>query len=107
MRSEKELLLTTLKPFLHDPCVDWEKQREQGNKADKQKPTEDITGNQIAIERIKVVEDKLKGFPRTSVQRPLNAFSQHSVESQVHILIEEATDLWNLAQMYHGWNAHL
>jgi len=100
MRNEKELLVTALKPILHDPCVDWLKQRE-GNKSTRM--MEEREGNSVARERIKIVENKLKGYPRSGIHRPLNVLSSHSVESQVDILIEEAADIYNISQMYHGW----
>lgn len=106
MRNEKELLLTTLKPFLHDPCCDWTKDREQNRKSTHGEPERD--GNKTARDRIEVVEKKLRGFPKPGGQaKPLTVLNAFSVEAQVDILIEEATSLWNLSQMYYGWAPHI
>lgn len=106
MRNEKELLLTTLKPFLHDPCCEWTKEREQNRKANSGEPERD--GNKTARSRIDVVEKKLRGFPKPGGQtKPLTVLNAFSVEAQVDILIEEATNLWNLSQMYYGWSPHV
>lgn len=105
MRKEKELLLTTLKPFLHDPCCEWTKDKE--NRSSKERDAE-RDGNRQAKERIEVVERKLKGFPRSGNQnKPLTVLNAFSVEAQVDILIEEASDLYNLSQMYYGWSPHI
>lgn len=105
MRKEKELLLTALKPFLHDPCCEWIRDRD--NRSVKEKDI-DRDGNKMARERIEVVERKLKGFPRSGNQnKPLTVLNAFSVEAQVDILIEEATDVYNLSQMYYGWSPHI
>jgi phosphatidylinositol kinase/protein kinase (PI-3 family) len=105
MRKEKELLLTALKPFLHDPCCEWTKDRE--NRSSKERDA-DRDGNKMAKERIEIVERKLKGFPRSANHnKHLTVLNAYSVEAQVDILIEEATSIYNLSQMYFGWSPHI
>lgn len=100
MRKEKEALLTTLKPFMHDPCSEWFKIRDRGSRLDQEE-------NKSAKYRIEVVERKLKGFPRSRKFKPLTLIDSYSVEAQVDNLIQEATDNYNLAQMYFGWCPHI
>lgn len=104
MRKEKDALLTTLKPFLHDPCTDWTKNRDYKIRPD---PEDKHSGNKMAKVRIEIIERKLKGFPRSKQFKPLTLIDSYSVEAQVDNLIEEATDTFNLAPMWHGWCPHI
>lgn len=103
MRDEKDALLTTLKPFMHDPCSDWIKVRDTGSRAMRSNEDDRGAENRGAKARIEVVERKLKGFPRSKKFKPLTLYDSYSVEAQVDNLIAEATDTYNLAQMYYGW----
>lgn len=116
MRDEKEALLTTLKPFIHDPCSEWtksteltkkDKEKKQNSKDSKETRQPEQVENEIAKSRIEVVERKLKGFPRSRKFKPLAMLNSYSVEAQVDNLIEEASNLFNLAQMYFGWAPHI
>lgn len=105
MRKEKDALLTTLKPFMHDPCSEWIKVREKSaNKPDQE---DKHAENRSAKFRIEVTEKKLKGYPRSKSFKPLTLLDSYSVEAQVDNLIDEATDLGNLAMMYFGWCPHI
>lgn len=108
MRKEKDALLTTLKPFMHDPCSEWIKvrgsTRDRGNRLE---PEDKHAGNKSAKFKIEVTERKLKGYPRSKKFKPLTLIDSYSVEAQVDNLIEEATDTFNLAQMYFGWCPHV
>lgn len=107
MRKEKDALLTTLKPFMHDPCSDWTKKRDFKGKNNKDDIEERFGENKSAKYRIEVVERKLKGFPRSHNFKPLTLIDSYSVEAQVDNLIMEATDTNNLALMYQGWAPHI
>lgn len=127
MREEKDAILTILKPFIHDPCVDWISDRSNvkpaparrdstktGGRRDSKRmdapvsprpilpPPED---NSVAKIRIQVVEKKLKGFSRSPKFKPMmvEMLSTCSVECQVKELILEAASLYNQSQMYFGW----
>lgn len=100
MRKEKDALLTTLKPFIHDPCSDWT--RNIDHHGEKRSEIENLT----AKEKIIDTERKLKGYPRSKF-KPLSLIDSYSVEAQVDNLIKEATDNYNLSLMYHGWCPHI
>lgn len=104
MRKEKDVMLVTLKPFLHDPCTEWIKNREYRNRLDNE---DKHAENKTAKSRIEVIERKLKGYPRSMHFKPLTLIDSYSVEAQVDNLIAEATDNFNLAQMYFGWCPHV
>lgn len=104
MRKEKDALLTTLKPFMHDPCIEWIKVRETRNRLDRE---DKHAENKSAKFRIEVTERKLKGYPRSKQFKPLTLIDSYSVEAQVENLIAEASDNYNLAQMYYGWCPHI
>lgn len=104
MRKEKDALLTTLKPFMHDPCTEWIKVRDMRNRLDQE---DKHAENKSAKYRIEVTERKLKGYPRSRHFKPLTLIDSYSVEAQVDNLIAEASDNFNLAQMYYGWCPHV
>lgn len=107
MRKEKDALLTTLKPFMHDPCSEWIKVRGARDRGNRQEQEDKHTENKSAKFKIEVTERKLKGYPRSKKFKPLTLIDSYSVEAQVDNLIEEATDTFNLAQMYFGWCPHV
>lgn len=101
MRKEKDALLTTLRPFISDPCSDWIKAiHSRGD-------DKGSYANWPAKVKIQITERKLKGFPRSRKFKPLTLIDSYSVEAQVDNLIEEATDNYNLCQMYSGWCPHI
>lgn len=104
MRKEKDALLTTLKPFMHDPCSDWIKVRGTRERGNRLEQDDKHTGNKSAKFKIEVTERKLKGYPRS---KKLQLIDSQSVEDQVDNLIEEATSTLNLSQMYFGWCPHV
>jgi len=105
MRKEKDALLTTLKPFMHDPCSEWIKVRDTKEKGNRLDHEDRHAENKSAKSKIEVTERKLKGFPRSKKFKPLTLIDSYSVEAQVDNLIDEASDMFNLAQMYYGWCA--
>lgn len=104
MRKEKDALLTTLKPFMHDPCSDWIKVRGTRERGNRLEQDEKHVGNKSAKFKIEVTERKLKGYPRS---KKLQLIDSQSVEDQVDNLIGEATSTLNLSQMYFGWCPHV
>lgn len=56
--------------------------------------------NENALKILEKIEKRLEGYSKEStIQIPLN------VSGQVNQLINEATDLKNLSQMFSGWAA--
>ncbi|XP_050687762.1 serine/threonine-protein kinase ATR-like isoform X2 [Eriocheir sinensis] len=97
MREEREALMSVLRPFIHDPLVEWSR----GNKSAR---TTGEINNEKAQMHVTNIEHRLSGQIR-SKGRGLN--QPLSVEGQVNSLIEEATSIDNLCQMYIGWAAYM
>ncbi|KAK8381931.1 hypothetical protein O3P69_015148 [Scylla paramamosain] len=97
MREEREALMSVLHPFIHDPLVEWSR----GNKSARM--TGEIN-NEKAQMHVTNIEHRLSGQIRSKA-RGLN--QPLSVEGQVNSLIEEATSIDNLCQMYIGWAAYM
>lgn len=97
MREEREALMSVLRPFVHDPLVEWSR----GNKTAKN--TGEIK-NEKAVGCVSKIESRLSGQNDKKTRGPNLPLS---VEGQVNILIEEATSIENLCQMYIGWAAYM
>ncbi|KAK3922870.1 Serine/threonine-protein kinase ATR [Frankliniella fusca] len=92
LRSVRETLLSVLQPFVYDPKA------EVNNKAQ-----EELT-NDMAVENVKNITQRLSG--RIKMGQNKNSL-QLSVEGQTQFLIQEATSVDNLCQMYIGWMAYV
>ncbi|XP_023240203.1 serine/threonine-protein kinase ATR-like [Centruroides sculpturatus] len=92
MRTQTDSLMSVLKPFIHDPLVEWSKPMVGSSKPE--------TG-EIHVQNI---EQRLKGIVKSKNKPQLLPLS---VEGQVNYLIMEATDERNLCQMYVGWAAYM
>lgn len=110
MRKQKDVLMSSLRPFVYDPLVDWlPKDGGSGTKAgDKSKETGEVV-NETAVETLNNINNRLKGLidEKKKIGDSLN-FSHIplSVSGQVQHLIKEATSYDNLSQMYHGWSPY-
>ncbi|KII70783.1 Serine/threonine-protein kinase atr [Thelohanellus kitauei] len=94
MRSRVDSLVGVLSTFLHDPLVEWVKQRKNVTVVGEQ-------GNEMARKMLTDVEKRLLGIiPQSHFNVSL------SVQGKVNELIQEATNLRNLSQMYFGWGAY-
>ncbi|XP_077556323.1 ATR serine/threonine kinase meiotic 41 [Haemaphysalis longicornis] len=102
MRNETDALMSVLKPFVHDPLVEWSK-GPKGTRAGQSSETGEII-NEKALVNVNGIEQRLKGVYRG---RNKPAGPPLSVEGQVDYLIQEATNEINLCQMYVGWGAYL
>lgn len=90
----KELILTILEVFLHDPLYSWKT-------LDKHKENEYVNrGNPSAEQVLFKIENKIDG-------KDLQNTESISIEKQVDLLIKAATNEHNLAVMFHGWSAWL
>ncbi len=95
LRSRKEQLTSVLNTFLYDPSDFF------ASGSSRERPSSWTEAAQINLQN---VDKRLNGIVRIYSKEdsiPL------SVEGQTRRLIEEATDLDNLCQMYHGWGAYM
>ncbi|XP_053315671.1 serine/threonine-protein kinase ATR [Spea bombifrons] len=102
MRDQREPLMSVLKPFLHDPLVEWSKPARGGSKVQANETGEVI--NEKAKTHVLDIEQRLQGVIKTRNRvkgLPL------SIEGHVHYLIQEATDENLLSQMYLGWAPYM
>ena len=112
MRKEKDVLMSTLRPFACDPLIDWVKEsRDKGEK--------EARGVDIGLGHLKRVEDRLTGVVTSrleknkgkekEVDKKKQALTSHplSVQGQVDYVVSEAMDPDNLAVMYWGWAPYL
>ncbi|KAH0357480.1 hypothetical protein KCU83_g998, partial [Aureobasidium melanogenum] len=90
LRQHQDTLMNILETFLHDPTTDFIGKKKRTTPGVPETPQEVLDS----------VSGKLKGFLRGETV-PL------SVEGHVNALIGQATDPWNLCQMYIGWCAFL
>nr|XP_033814332.1 serine/threonine-protein kinase ATR isoform X1 [Geotrypetes seraphini] len=101
MRDQRESLMSVLKPFLHDPLVEWSKPV-KGTRAPANETGEVV--NEKAKTHVLDIEQRLQGVikNRNRVKGlPL------SIEGHVHYLIQEATNENLLCQMYVGWAPYM
>ncbi|KAI4730691.1 hypothetical protein E4T49_01590 [Aureobasidium sp. EXF-10728] len=90
LRQHQDTLMNILETFLHDPTTDFIGKKKRTTPGVPDTPQEVLDS----------ISGKLKGFLRGETV-PL------SVEGHVSALIQQATDPWNLCQMYIGWCAFL
>uniref|UniRef100_A0A7E4W381 Serine/threonine-protein kinase ATR n=1 Tax=Panagrellus redivivus TaxID=6233 RepID=A0A7E4W381_PANRE len=110
LREEKSTMFSVLETFIHDPLLEFckiDKRNHQlrNQKDDDKKEQAQMPGdiqNELALIRArldgKVVGIKLNPLTKTSAAL--------SVEGQVAQLIETATDIRSLEQMFIGWSPH-
>ncbi|XP_055902742.1 serine/threonine-protein kinase ATR [Eupeodes corollae] len=92
LQKQKKTLMSVLKPFVYDLSRLGKK---TGNNIEKTDPQ--------AMENVSRIEERLHGY----VQRRGANRMPLSTEGQVEFLINEATDINNLATMYAGWGPYL
>ncbi|OQV17014.1 Serine/threonine-protein kinase atr [Hypsibius exemplaris] len=110
IRHQKNAMMSVLKPFLHDPLVEWQSKATTTGGESSRKTAAAVGGgtetgesqNTEAIAHIVKIERRIVGQTAdASASLPL------SVQGQVNHLIREATSHVNLSQMYVGWAAFL
>lgn len=94
MTHNKELILTVLEVFLHDPLNSWKTQCNRGENEMIEKV------NTSAEQVLFKIENKIVG-------RDLQTTESISIKKQVDVLIKAATNENHLAVMFHGWGAWL
>ncbi|CAM1327849.1 ATR (predicted) [Pycnogonum litorale] len=107
MREQTDTLMSVLRPFIHDPLVEWSKKNRISKTRDSNSSVNDtnIDGeilNEEAKIQVQNIEQRLMGVIKKKQHGiPL------SIEGQVDYLIKEATDEKNLCEMYIGWAAFM
>nr|XP_042905636.1 serine/threonine-protein kinase ATR isoform X1 [Parasteatoda tepidariorum] len=99
MRSKTDALMSVLRPFVHDPLVEWSRSKHHKTQLE----SGEIT-NEQGLTHVKDIELRLNGIIKSKNKQqglPL------SIEGQVNHLIQEAVDIKNLSQMYIGWAAYM
>ncbi|GBP59965.1 hypothetical protein EVAR_84465_1 [Eumeta japonica] len=99
LRSQTAALMSVVGPFVYDPLVGWGRQAGRPAPIDCGERT-----NEKALENIKHIRQRLNGMVRTKNKHLSLSLSP---EGQVKELIEEATSVHNLCQMYMGWGPYL
>ncbi|KAJ4486427.1 latcripin-1 [Lentinula lateritia] len=112
LRDNKDSLMSVLDAFVHDPLVEWEEEKmkldrkqQHANATDAQrknavKPATDLRS--LAKNSLKGIEKKLRGHYRPTPEK--HAYEKEvSTSNLVQLLVQEATDIANLARMYPGW----
>nr|XP_022332154.1 serine/threonine-protein kinase ATR-like isoform X2 [Crassostrea virginica] len=106
MRDQMDPLMSVLRTFIHDPLVEWRKKskNQKMNPADTELALGEIHNDQ-ALVHVQNIESRLKGIRRGTMLKPRSVAL--SVEGHVNYLLQEATSIDNLCQMYVGWAAYL
>ncbi|KAM7348674.1 ATR serine/threonine kinase meiotic 41 isoform 2-T2 [Cochliomyia hominivorax] len=95
LKDESKTLMSVLRPFVYDFGAIT---RLKGKP-----PAGSEVTDPKAITDVKRIEERLQGY----VKRTLGNSMPLSTEGQVNFLINEATDIDNLASMYIGWGSYL
>ncbi|KAL0070158.1 hypothetical protein AAF712_002648 [Marasmius tenuissimus] len=101
LRDNRDLLMSVLDAFIHDPLVDFEEEKRKQNKL---KANADL--KKLARDALNPIEKKLKGLAST-VSKEKHAYDREvSTSNMVQMLIQESMDNRNLSKMYVGWAPH-
>ena len=116
LRDNKETLLSVLDTFVHDPLVEWSRNKTRNNNAPDLVGAAADEGEVAYPEAVKIkekVSQRLSGIYVKRTEERMKSGSATawgaggslplSTQGQVHRLIEEATNVENLCQMYIGW----
>ncbi|CAL1714616.1 unnamed protein product [Somion occarium] len=108
LRDGSEVILTVLEVFKYDPLHSWtaselKVKRAQSGETVAAPLTGEATRHAIGLDMASGIADEAADRAVTSVSRKLD--KTLTVEFTVNELISEATDIDNLADMFHGWQA--
>ncbi|XP_065362796.1 serine/threonine-protein kinase ATR [Calliphora vicina] len=95
LKDESKTLMSVLRPFVYDLGAI--------NRLKGKTPSGLEITDPKAITDVKRIEERLQGY----VKRTLGNSMPLSTEGQVNFLINEATDIDNLASMYIGWGSYI
>jgi len=93
LREHRDIFLSVMDTFVHDPLVDWAKKKERD--------TSEVENPQ-ARDWLRTMEGRLRGTLLGVSSRPCMPLS---VEGHTHRLIQEAGSKDNLSKMYIWWQA--
>ena len=102
LRTNSDILMSIVEPFVYDPLVSWQATKEGYSRPN---TTHIELTNEQSLEYLKNVKLRLDGMMKSSKGKTSSI--SLSPEGQVNYLIEEATSIDNLCQMYIGWGAYL
>ncbi|KAA0160855.1 hypothetical protein FNF28_05277 [Cafeteria roenbergensis] len=130
-RSERDVLLSVLEPFVHDPLVEWNRKSKRGSDSGGGRgsdrvgsdggmlPLTGVGGETVQMEGLEVMRrtaERIAGFYNyghtagevalasgRAAGNPGAGGTPLSVEGQAHRLIAEATSHENLCRLYVGW----
>ena len=94
LRRHKDLIVTILEVFLHDPLNQWK--TPTGRSENEVVDNVNTSAEQVLFR----IENKIMG-------RDMQNTESFSVEKQVDVLLKAAMNEDNLAMMFHGWSAWL
>ena len=94
LRRHKDLIVTILEVFLHDPLNQWK--TPAGRSENEMVDNVNTSAEQVLFR----IENKIMG-------RDMQNTESVSVEKQVDVLLKAAMNENNLAMMFHGWSAWL
>ncbi|KAF9534591.1 hypothetical protein CPB83DRAFT_754578 [Crepidotus variabilis] len=103
LRDNRELLMSVLDAFVHDPLVEWEDEKRKidlGRQKHANVPKVKADLRELAKAALNPIEKKLRGIHSNNKERNERELSTSNF---VQMLIQEATDLGNLSRMYPGW----
>ncbi|KAK7062299.1 Serine/threonine-protein kinase atr [Favolaschia claudopus] len=107
LRDNKDSLMSVLDAFIHDPLVEWEdeKRKLEREPIRRNQVKSSVDLRMLGKNALKPIEQKLKGLyvSPTFKDRAAAGEKEVSTGNLVQMLIQEATDLANLAKMYPGW----
>lgn len=94
LRAHRDIILSIMDTFVHDPLVDWAKSRARDGGAESENPQ--------ARDWLATMDGRLRGTLLGVSSRPCMPLS---VEGHTHRLIQEAGNKENLSKMYIWWQA--
>ncbi|KAF9266203.1 hypothetical protein L218DRAFT_101271 [Marasmius fiardii PR-910] len=107
LRDNRDLLMSILDAFIHDPLVDFEEQIRKDERRERKKYKDGTNLKTLARGALDPIEKKLKGLAST-VSKEQHAYDKEiSTSNLVQMLIQESMDNKNLSRMYVGWSPHI
>ncbi|KAJ7156082.1 hypothetical protein C8R43DRAFT_884346 [Mycena crocata] len=109
LRDNKDSLMSVLDAFIHDPLVEWEDEKRKLMSMQEREPRRNTVKASVDLRSLgknalNPIERKLKGLYTAASSKERHAGEKEiSTGNLVQMLMQEATDLANLAKMYPGW----
>ncbi|VDB97094.1 unnamed protein product [Peniophora sp. CBMAI 1063] len=108
LRDNSDTLMSVLDAFVHDPLVEWEdeKRRQQERHSGRKRENAAIASadlKALAHNALDPIQSKLSG--KVEVNSIASETRKLPAKALVEVLIQQATDIVNLANMYPGWTS--